>query len=382
MSLVTTTSSPPTPFRLEVPQAALDDLHERLDRTRWPDELPGGGSRYGIPVGEVKALVDHWRHAYDWRAEESRLNALPQFTSVVDGATVHFLHVRSPEAAAVPLILTHGWPGSIVEFLAVAGPLSDPRAHGGDPADAFHLVVPSLPGFGLSGPTREPGWDVRRIARAWAALMRRLGYERYGAHGGDWGSAVSRDLALVYPGHLLGVHLSYLPTPAPPDLRLDELAPEDRARLEQLQRNQAELYGHRELLATRPLTASYGLTDSPVGQLAWIAEKFREWSDPASTIPVDTVLTNVMLYWLTGTAASSSRLYRDSGRPSGETPAAAVPVGVAVLPHDIARPVRSLAERRLNVVHWSELDRGGHFAALEAPDLLVDDLRAFFRGLR
>jgi microsomal epoxide hydrolase len=376
------------PFLLDVPQVDLDDLSRRLAATRWPDELPGAGWSRGVPLAYLRELAEYWLTGYDWRLHEAKLNQFPQFTTVIDGARVHFLHVRCSLSHALPLLMTHGWPGSVVEFLDVIGPLAEPQAHGGEPADAFHLVIPSIPGFGLSGPTPEAGWDVPRIARAWAELMRRLGYGRYGAQGGDWGYAISRELAVTDAEHVVGIHLNTLLTPPPADpAGLSELTPDDRARLERPARAEPEMSGYARIQGTRPQTLAYALTDSPAGQLAWIAEKFREWTDGADehAIPRDLLLTNVMLYWLTATAGSSARLYwerlHSSAPPRhGERPA--TPVGVAVFAGDLARPVRRLAERDHNIVHWSEFDRGGHFAALEQPGLLTRDIRAFFRPLR
>ncbi|MFD8379007.1 epoxide hydrolase family protein [Streptomyces sp. NPDC059679] len=376
-----------TPFRIDVPKTELDNLAARLAHTRWPDELPGADWEYGVPLTHLKGLAEHWRTAYDWRAQEARLNQFPQFTMDIDGARVHFLHVRSPEPDALPLILTHGWPGSVVEFLDVIGPLTDPRGYGGDPADAFHLVIPSIPGFGFSGPTRAPGWNVPRVAQAWAVLMRSLGYDRYGAQGGDWGSAISRLLAAMDPDRLVGVHLNYLPTPPPSEAdaapaALADLSEEDRARIARLERYRAEPVGQVRMQATRPQTAAYALTDSPVGQLAWIADIFTSWSDPSHPIDTDRLLTNVMLYWLTGTAGSSARLHYESVRHRGRPLACPAPLGVAVFPHDLALPVRAFAERAYTIIHWTEFDRGGHFAALEVPELLIGDIRAFFRTVR
>lgn len=367
-----------TPFSVNIAAADLDDLADRLARTRLPDELPGVGGDYGAPLARIVELVEYWRGDYDWRAHEATLNEFPQFTTVIDGQKIHFIHVRSPEPHALPLVLTHGWPGSIVEFLDVIRPLADPRAHGGDPADAFDVVVPSLPGFGFSGPTREKGWHVPRVARAWAELMSRLGYDRFGAQGGDWGSAVSRMLGDTAPERVVGVHLNYLPTPPPPN-GLAGLSPHDQARLAEALQYLANPAGHFVLQSTKPQTLAFALTDSPVGQLAWLVEKFDDWSDPAHRPSNDRILTNVMLYWLTRTAASSARLYRESGRQPLPCP---VPVGVAVFPHDIALSVRGIAEQTYPIVHWSEFDRGGHFAAIEVPELLVDDVRVFFRSLR
>jgi epoxide hydrolase len=379
------------PFRIEVPQADLDDLRERLARTRWPDELPGVGWTRGVPLAYLKDLAGYWATGYDWRKQEARLNQHPQFTTTIDGATIHFLHVRSPEPDAMPLVLTHGWPGSIAEFLNIIGPLADPRAHGGDPADAFHLVIPSLPGHGLSGPTHQPGWTTDRIAGAWAQLMARLGYQRYGAQGGDWGAFVSPQLGRIDPDHVVGVHLNaatlgFIPFgPVDPE-ELASLTDAEQQRLERLKVSTAGPgNGYFEIQATRPQTLSYGLTDSPVGQLAWIVERFKEWTwaaeVPEDAVDRDQLLTNVMLYWLTGTAGSSAGLYYENMHAGFAPPQpVTVPVGVAVFAGDYA--IRRYAERGNNIVHWTEFDRGGHFAAMEAPDLLVGDVRTFFRGLR
>jgi epoxide hydrolase len=373
------------PFRIDIPQADLDDLRARLDRTRWPDQLPGVGWDYGIPLEYVKELAEYWGASYDWRVHEKRLNAFPQHTTTIDRQNIHFLHVRSPEPYALPLVITHGWPGSIVEFMEVIGPLTDPRAHGGDPADAFNLVVPSIPGYGFSGPTRERGWNVHRIAQAWDEMMKRLGYQQYGAQGGDWGSSISRELGVIAGEHLIGVHLNML-SPYVPNDEVD-LTDEDKARVQALQRFRATGSGYGAIQSTRPQTLAYGLTDSPAGQLAWIVEKFGEWTDgdlPDDAVDRDQLLTNVTLYWLTGTAGSSARLYYEAARARGSGPPATstVPTGVAVFPREIAKPVRRLAELSNNIVHWSEFDRGGHFAAMEEPDLLVGDVREFFRPLR
>jgi epoxide hydrolase len=372
------------PFRIAIPQADLDDLRTRLAHTRWPDQLPGVGWDYGIPLEVVQQLAEYWRTGYDWRVQEQRLNAFGQFTTAIDGQNIHFLHVRSAEPGALPLIMTHGWPGSIVEFADVIGPLTEPSAHGGDTADAFHLVVPSLPGFGLSGPTQDLGWDVRRIARAWDELMRRLGYQRYGAQGGDWGSSISRELGLIVPEKVIGVHLNML-FPQVRDEPAD-LTDREKARLEALRRFVSAGSGYYAIQSTRPQTLAYGLTDSPAGQLAWIAEKFNEWTDGGlpGAVGRDQLLTNVMLYWLTGTAGSSARLYYEAARARSWSPPATstVPTGVAVFPREIAPPIRRFAELSNNIVHWSEFDRGGHFAAMEEPDLFVADVRDFFRLFR
>jgi epoxide hydrolase len=356
-----------TPFRVAIPQADLDDLYDRLDRVRWPDELPGVGWELGIPLARVRELAAYWREKFDWRAHENELNQYPQYTTEIDGQNVHFLHVRSPNPDALPLILTHGWPGSVLEFLDVIGPLS---------AD-FHLVIPSIPGFGFSGPTLSRGWDIHRIARAWAVLMERLGYERYGAHGGDWGSGISRALGAAAPARVVGVHLTYLVTP--PGADEVALSAGDQSRLARIRQLQTRQPAYQALHATRPQTISYALTDSPPGLLAWIGEKFTEWADPRSVVSLDQILADVSIYWFTATAGSSARLANES--PRGKVPCP-VPVGVVVLPYDILQAVRPLAEQDYDIVHWTEFDRGGHFAGLEVPGLLAADIRAFFGQLR
>ncbi|MGW4527486.1 epoxide hydrolase family protein [Amycolatopsis sp. NPDC004378] len=369
------------PFRIDIPDADLADLHDRIGRTRWPDQLDGVGAAYGVPLDRVQQLAKYWQTGYDWRAHEARLNALPQFTTEIDGQNIYFIHVRSPEPNALPLLLIHGWPGSVLEFLDCVGPLTDPRAHGGDPADAFDVVIPAIPGFGFSGPTKDTGWDVRRIAAAFAELMRRLGYDRYGAQGGDWGSILSRALANQAPEHVVGVHVNFLVAPPPKDIDVP-LSDTDQARVDAMRTYMAQPAGYFRQQATRPQTLAYGLTDSPVGQLAWIAEKFAEWTDPTSTVSDDELLTNVMLYWLTGTANSSARIYYESLAVRGAPMTFDAPLGVAVFPHELVLAVRPLVERQHRVTRWTEFDRGGHFAALEAPDLLVPDVRAFFREHR
>jgi microsomal epoxide hydrolase len=380
------------PFRVDIPQSSLDDLRFRLARTRVPAQLPGTGWERGVPAGYLEELLEYWRTGYDWRAAEAELNRFPQFVTEIDGTDVHFLHVRSPEPDAVPLLMTHGWPGSVAEFLDVVGPLTDPRAHGGDPADAFHVVVPSLPGFGFSGPARGPGWTVGRIAAAWAELMRLLGYPRYAAHGTDLGVWISLTLAGLAPEAVLGVHVNYLLTPPAgtpeEDAVLDD---EDRARLAMLDEMPAK-GAYMAIQATRPGTLAYGLADSPAGQLAWIAEKYREWTDasvPGGSVPRDRLLTTVSIYWLTKTAGSAAQLYFEMadqlpspGKPQGVPPPLAVPMGVMVHPHDLALPVRKLARSRFpGIVQWSEFDRGGHFPALEQPQAFVSDVRSFARAL-
>ncbi len=379
------------PFTINIPQADLDDLQYRLARTRWPDELPGVGWSRGVALDYLKELVAYWQTSYDWRKQEARLNEYPQFTTEIDGQTIHFLHVRSPEPDALPLILTHGWPGSFVEFLDMIGLLSDPRRHGGDPADAFHLVIPSIPGFGFSSPVQETGWNTARIAKAWAALMQGLGYDRYGAQGGDFGAFVAPELGRVATDGVVGVHVNaatygFIPFGEVNEEELSSMSDIEKARVARLNHYMAEGNGYFQIQATRPQTIGYSLNDSPVGQLAWIVDKFKEWTFPSVELPEsaidrDHMLTNVMLYWLTETGASSAHLYYESMH-SGTwhaTPAT-IPTGVAVFAEDVA--IRRYAEYGNNIVHWSDFERGGHFAAMEVPELLGEDVRAFFRRFR
>ncbi|MFI6325966.1 epoxide hydrolase family protein [Nonomuraea sp. NPDC050556] len=374
------------PFLIDVPQADLDDLRDRLARTRWPDELPGVAWTYGVPIAHLRELAEYWRTTYDWRKQEARLNERAQFTTTIDGQNIHFFHVRSPEPDALPLLINHGGLGSVAEFLDVIGPLTDPRAYGGSPGDAFHLVIPSMPGYGFSGPTTETGWNTDRIARAWVELMGNLGYERYGVQGGDWGSFVVPEIGRIATERVAGVHVNsasfgFIPFGPVPEEELATFTEAEKARLARIKAFQSDGNAYFQISATRPQTVAVGHMDSPVAQLAWIAEKFQEWSHDPSAISADRLLTNVMFYWLTGTAASSARLYWENMHSSswGKQPSTA-PVGVAVFAEDM--PIRRYAERGNNIVHWSEFDTGGHFAAMEVPDLYVKDVREFFGPLR
>jgi pimeloyl-ACP methyl ester carboxylesterase len=379
------TNSAITPFRIETPQADLDDLRARLANTRLPSVLPGDGWAKGVPVPYLQELADYWADGYDWRKHEARLNEYLQFTTEIDGQRIHFLHVRSPEPDALPLLLSHGWPGSVVEFLDLIGPLTDPAAHGGDPADAFHVVIPSLPGFAFSGPTSEPGWDIRRMATAYAELMSRLGYERLGAQGGDWGAFIAPDLGRIVPDRVVGVHVNaatmgFIPFGSVEDEVMAALSDGERVRLDRMNAFLSEGNGYFQIQSTRPQTLAYGLADSPAGQLAWMGEKFYDWAHPKGSIDRDRVLLNVTIHWLTNTAGSSAQMYYESMH-SGRWPTPSqVPTGVANFAEDIA--IRRFAEQGNNIVHWSEFNRGGHFAATEAPDLFTEDVRKFFRGLR
>jgi len=395
-----TTTKQIRPFRIDIPQSDLDDLKDRLARTRWAHDLPDVGWSRGVPTGYLRELAEYWRTGFDWRAQEARLNEFSQFTTEIDGQTIHFLHVRSPEADALPLILTHGWPGSVVEFLAIIGPLTDPRSHGGDPADAFHVVAPSLPGFGFSTPVHAPGWgNLFRVAAAWAELMSRLGYERFAAQGGDVGAGVTGMLAMLAPDRVVGAHTNGPgPYPFGPPLEVEGLSDVDKLRADRFNQFQQDGLGYLRLQSTRPQTLAHSLTDSPVGQLAWIVEKFKEWTDPTAELPEDAVdrdqlLTNVSIYWFTRSGASSAHFtyegmqaFREfveqhgDSADSGPTTELGVPTGVAVFAAD--HSIRGVIDPGKTIAHWSEFDRGGHFAAMETPDLLVDDIRVCFAELR
>jgi pimeloyl-ACP methyl ester carboxylesterase len=374
------------PHPIAVPQRELDDLGERLARTRWPERETVDDWSQGIPLAYVQDLCGYWAETYDWRRAEAALNAVGSFRTEIDGLGIHFLHARSPHEGALPLLLSHGWPGSVVEFLKVIGPLVDPPAHGGDAADAFHVVCPSLPGYGFSDKPAAAGWGVPRIADAWAELMRRLGYDRYGAQGGDWGAMVTMDLAVVDAEHLAGIHLNMAVLPKAAIEAAGEPTPQERAALDRLAEHRATGAGYSSQQSTRPQTLGYGLVDSPAAQCAWIVEKFWAWTDcagdPENVLTRDELLDNVMLHWLPATGASSARLYWESFGARPEE-AIDVPAGFSVFPKEIFPVSRRWLEYRLrDLRHYHELDRGGHFAAFEQPALFADELRTFFRGLR
>jgi pimeloyl-ACP methyl ester carboxylesterase len=374
-------------FRVDVDDTVLEDLQARLAQTRFPDQIEDTGWEYGIPVDYLRELVGYWRSSYDWRVQEARLNELEHFRTTIDGQSIHFVHAHSEHADAMPLLLTHGWPGSILEFLDVIPLLTAPEAHGGRASDAFHVVAPSLPGYGFSEPTRTRGWNVPRTARAFAELMGRLGYERYGAQGGDWGAQVATSIGALDPQHCAAIHVN-MPIGAPPDERVP-LSDADAADLVAMKRFQREETGYAIEQSTKPQTLGVGLNDSPAGLLAWIVEKFRTWSDcdgdPERAFTRDQLITNVMIYWVTGTIASSARLYwehQHTDRADAGQPFVGVPTGVARYPEEILRFPRSWVERRYNVTYWAEMPRGGHFAAMEQPELFTDDVRTFFRTVR
>lgn len=372
------------PFRISVADDVLDDLRSRLRHTRWPEaELVEDWSQ-GVPLRWIQDICRYWAEEYHWRTREARLNRVPQFMTDIEGLDVHFLHVRSPHPDAMPLIITHGWPGSVVEFMKVVGPLADPAAHGGDASDAFHVVCPSLPGFGFSGKPGAKGFGVERIAACWASLMARLGYARYGAQGGDWGSAVTTALGAQDDAHCRGIHIT-LAMGVRPDVG-EVPTPEEARALKGLAYYRDWDSGYSKQQSTRPQTLGYALTDSPAGQAAWILEKFWAWTDcdgdPLNILGRDELLDNVMLYWITASAASSARLYWESfGRPRAVK--VNVPTGVAVFPKEIVPPVRKwMGSAFPNIQHWSEMPKGGHFAAFEQPELFVAEVRSFFRKLR
>jgi microsomal epoxide hydrolase len=367
------------PFRIDVDKAELDELRRRIADTRWVRQAGGDTWDRGVPESYLRELADYWQDDYDWYAAQDELNRIPQYTTTIDGATVHFAHVPSPVPDAVPVLITSGWPGSLAEFTDVIGPLN---------AEGFHVVIASIPGYGFSTPLTEPGWGAPRVARAWLELMDRLGYDRFIAQGGDWGSFISLEMARTAPDRVLGVHVNFLavfPSGAPGELA--ELDAEDQRRLGGLGRFDADGAGYLKLLSTRPRTPAYGLNDSPVGLLAWIAEKYVEWSGPGpATIPRDRLLTSVMLYWLPGAIGSSAQMYyemeQEQRAADAPPPPITVPIGVAVYPYDCFLPVRRLAERAYpSITRWEEFDRGGHFPALEVPELYLRSVRDFARTL-
>jgi epoxide hydrolase len=381
-----------TEFRIEVPEAELERLRIRLRQARWPERETVDDWSQGVPLAYMRDVCRYWADGYDWRATEARLNGLPQFRTVIDGLGIHFLHVRSPHADALPLVITHGWPGSIIEFLKVIGPLTDPTAHGADAADAFHVVCPSLPGYGFSDKPARSGWGIDRIAAAWTTLMARIGYQRYGAQGSDWGTSISAAIGQREPGHVAGIHLT--PPLAPPDpATFDDLTDGERAALASLERSDEWDSGYSREQATRPQTIGYALVDSPVALCAWIIEKFWAWTDcdghPENVLTRDELLDNLMLYWLPRAGASSVRLYWESiGQVNdwisgSATDTVDVPTGCSIFPKELQRPSRRWAEKRFpDIRYWSEPDRGGHFAAFEQPQLFVDEVRSFFRLVR
>jgi len=378
------------PFRITVPEAVLEDLQQRLARTRFPDQVNDGNWSYGTDLAYLQELIEYWRTTYDWRAAERALNQFRQFRTVVDGLGLHFIHQPGVGPNPLPLLISHGWPGSIVEFTKIIGPLTDPVRYGGDPADAFDVVAPSLPGYGFSDHARGPGMHPGAIADLFAGLMQQLGYQRFGAQGGDWGAMISTCLGRQYPARLIGVHLNMVlafpPDEANPTAGLSE---REMVALMEMERFKQEETGYQSIQGTKPQTLGYALNDSPAGLAAWIVEKFRTWTDChgdlESRISKDELLTNITLYWVTETATSSARLYREAMQQGWFPPRGfriEVPTGCAIFPRELFRPPRAWVENSFNVQHWAEYPAGGHFAAMEEPEALVGDIRTFFRPLR
>jgi microsomal epoxide hydrolase len=378
------------PFRIAVADEVLTDLRERLARTRWPDQIPGTTWEYGADLPTVRDLCQYWLTSFDWRAAEARLNEWPQFETTIDGLHLHLAHVRSPHPDAMPLCITHGWPGSIAEFTKIVGPLTDPTAHGGDAADAFHVVAPSMPGYGFSGPTTVTGVDIRRVARANIELMARLGYARYGAQGGDWGAIATAEMGLIDAAHLAGIHVNMaVPRPPKEGDRMAGVLPEELDGLRDVADFREKESGYQRIQGTKPQTLAYGLTDSPAGLAGWILEKFRTWSDCGgdvfSRFTRDELLTNITIYWVTGTINASTRLYYEtqrSGHIGNGDGYVEVPTGIAVFPKEIYRPPLAWCNGVYNVQQFTRMPSGGHFAAMEEPELLVEDIRSFFRRVR
>ena len=375
-------------YRIHVPDEVLADLSARLQLTRFPDYFSEGDWDMGIDVPYIRELVAYWRSHFDWRAYEDRLNRLPHYTTTIDNQNLHFIHVRSPHPNALPLLMVHGWPGSVIEFRKVVDRLADPPRDGGEQRQAFHLVIPSLPGYGFSGPTRERGWNIERTVRAFAELMRRLGYPRYGAQGGDWGAMIATRLAELDEQHVVGLHTNMPIAPAPQ--KPGDLTGEEAQRLKRFEEHMARETGYARIQGTKPQTVGLALNDSPAGLLGWIVEKFRTWSDcggdPESVFSRDDLIANVMTYWVTQTAASAARFYFENHLPEMDVPdgvaRVSVPTGVARFPRELVLMPRSWLERRYNIVHWTEMHRGGHFAAMEQPELFADDVTKFFTALR
>lgn len=374
-----------TPFSIEIPQAQLDDLKERLARTRWAEKETVSDWSQGIPQAYLREVCEYWATKYDWRERERRLNRFPQFKTKIEGLDIHFIHVKSPVATATPLVMTHGWPGSVVEFQKVIAPLADPVAHGGRAEDAFHVVCPSLPGYGFSEKPKSTGWGIGKIADAWAELMKRLGYGRYIAQGGDWGSMVTTCIGSQHPETCMGIHLNMAIAP-PTEASMKDLTPLEQSALASMDHYGKWDSGYSKQQSTRPQTLGYGLVDSPVAQAGWILEKFWSWTDcnghPENALSRDEMLDNVMLYWLPATGASSARLYWESFNAVPMQPVE-VPVGVSVFPHEIFKASRRWCEARYaKLVHHNVLSKGGHFAAFEQPEIFVDEVRAAARAIK
>ena len=373
-----------TPFTINTPEEQLTDLRNRINNTRWAEEECVNDWSQGIPLTYVREIADYWANQYDWRKSEQYLNTFDHFQTNIDDLAIHFIHQKSPHPDAYPLIITHGWPGSIVEFHKVIQPLVDPTKHGGKAEDAFHVVCPSLPGYGFSGKPSQSGWGVEKIAETWDQLMVRLGYENYGAQGGDWGAAVTTQIGRNI-GHCDAIHIN-MPIGRPTPESLQDPTDEEKSALEGLTYYQEWDSGYSKQQSTRPQTLGYGLVDSPVGQMAWIIEKFWSWMDcdghPENTLTRDELLDNVMLYWLTASGASSARLYWESFGSFGGGDKVELPTGVASFPKEIIRSPRRWCEESYNITHWTTMPKGGHFGAFEQPELFINDLRIFFKTIR
>lgn len=379
----------PTPFKISVADEVIEDLHQRLDMARWPDEI-GENWQYGTDLNYLKQLCHYWRNEFDWREQERVLNQFDHFTTDIDDRKLHFIHQRSKHEAALPLLITHGWPGSITEFVKIIEPLTDPTNHGGTSADAFHVICPSIPGYGFSDAPTAPGFDQKSVAEGNIQLMQQLGYERYGVQGGDWGSAISSWNAVLAPEQVVGLHLNLVFAGFPKHKKnpMEGVTEAEQQRLEDRQSSMKEGRGYQQIQGSKPQTLGYGLHDSPIGLAAWITEKFHAWTDCHGDIErslsKDELLTNIMIYWVTGTITSSTRLYYESAHSSNDMAEAGrieTPTGCAIFPAELYIPPRIWAEEIYNIQHWSVMDRGGHFAALEEPGLFVEDIRQFFSKL-
>ncbi len=378
-----------TPYLIDIPETQLEDLRERLKRTRWPDSETTGNWEQGMPLSYTKELANYWQTNYDWRRCEQKLNNWPQYTTQIDGLDIHFIHCRSPHKNALPLIISHGWPGSVIEFHKIIDALTNPTDHGGNAEDAFHVVAPSLPGFGFSGKPATPGTSVEKIGRMWGQLMDRLGYERYVAQGGDWGSIITQSMAQTQTSHCAGIHIN-MPIVAPDPDTMADLTTRETGALEAMAYYSDWDSGYSKQQATRPQTLAYALADSPVGQMAWIVEKFYAWMDcefdgekhPENILTKDELLDNVMIYWLNNAAGSSARLYWESFNNPDMSPID-MPTGCSAFPKEIFRCSERWAKKRFrNLIYWNELDKGGHFAALEQPEIFLGELRQCFKTLR
>ncbi|MCB1705328.1 MAG: alpha/beta fold hydrolase [Halioglobus sp.] len=377
------------PYHVDIPAAVLQDLKQRLENTRWPDRETCDDWSQGMPLAYTRELAGYWASDYDWRRFETRLNSWPQFTTRIEGIDIHFIHCKSPHENALPLIISHGWPGSIVEFHKIIDALTDPTSHGGSAEDAFHVVAPCLPGYGFSGKPQATGTSVEKIGRMWGQLMSRLGYSRYVAQGGDWGSLVTQSMGMTETEHCAGIHIN-MPIVAPDPDTMGDLTDSEQAALADMGVYGDQGSGYSKQQSTYPQTLAYGLADSPVGQMAWVVEKFYLWTDcevdgskhPENVLTKDELLDNVMMYWLNNAGGSSARLYWESfNNPSLEP--ITMPVGCSIFPREIFRSSRRWAEKRFtNLIHWNELERGGHFAALEQPELFLQEIRNCFRVLR